>query len=451
MRTLICMTLSILIIANMCLYPSLASEERFEDSYYVWRFDVDQSGTAHVEVEFHIFAIPFRMTTWELSYSRKWEDKMMNIEAHESTGEDIKVEMKEYSETIQYSYRFRPKSAGENIEFIVEYDLEDSLVEIVDGVSYFEFWWTSGENFMHILTDVYLPAGSEVLLVSELDPQEVSGRTIPMIHFEEKTKGMSVRNGFGVGFSSVGKASTEKGDKAYNAEQYEEARSYYEEALSFYGSISGFYGKGSDEYFGELSEDFGVLILPTYMGFSSVSAYTQGLEDLRNKIALCEERAEEKIREADTLFAEGKALFEEKKYEEALAVFQEAQELYRLQGESEKEELCQQYGDMCSGFVEEQKKREEADRLFGEGVTYSEQGNCEMAVGKFEEALSLYEELGDEEKVQECVDRIQSCEDQEGEESEGGGFCLGSTFVVLCAGVLILRKKEIPAGSPTGR
>ncbi|MBU7014853.1 MAG: tetratricopeptide repeat protein, partial [Theionarchaea archaeon] len=442
MKTLIGMILGVLIIGNIWFYPLVATGERFEDSYYVWNFDIDQSGMVHVEVEFHIFAVPFRMTTWELSYDRKWGDKMTNIEAQEKTGEDIKVEMKQYSETVQYSYRFRPKSAGEDIEFTVEYDLEDGLIEIVDEVSYFEFWWTSGENFMHFLTDVYLPAGSEVLFISELEPQEVSGRTKPIVHFEGKTKGMGVRNGIGVAFSEVGKSNLEEGDGAYNAEEYVEARSYYEEALAFYEGINSFYGMGSDEYFGELSEEFDVLIQPTYMGFSSVSAYTQVLENLRDKIEMCQEKAEEKTREADTLFSEGKALFEEKKYEGALETFQKAQELYRSQGESEKAELCQQYSDMCSGFIEEQRKREEANRLLGEGIAYSEQGDCGLAVEKLEQALSLYEELGDEEKAQECTDRIQSCEGQEEEESEDGGFCLGSTFILLGLGLLMFSKKR---------
>jgi tetratricopeptide (TPR) repeat protein len=431
MKTLICIVLSLLVIGNMGHYPLVASGEKFEDSYYVWNFDINQSGTVHVEIEFHIFAVPFKMTAWELSYDRKWEDKMVNIKAYEETGEDLKVEMKKYSETIQYFYRFRPRSAGEDAVFTVEYDLEDGLVEIVEGVSYFEFWWTSGENFMYISTDVNLPSGSEVLLVSELEPQEVSGKPKPIIHFEGKTKGMGVRNGFGVAFSDVGKSSNEKGDRAFNAGRYEEALSYYEEALSFYESIGSFYGKGSNTYFEQLSGDLDVLIQPTYMGFPSVSAYTQVLEDLRDKKDVCQEKMEEETGQADTLFDEGKEFFEQNEYEKALEAFEGAQKLYQAQEQSEKVDLCQQYIDMCTEVLEESQKRSEADALFQEGVSYFEQEEYGLAKEKFEGALSLYEELDDEEKVQECRDRIASCEEQEGKSEEEGGFCLGSCFLLL--------------------
>jgi tetratricopeptide (TPR) repeat protein len=443
MKTLTYIVLSMLVIGNVGYYPLAASGEKFEDSYYAWTFDINQSGTVHVEIEVHIFAVPFRMTSWELSYDRKWEDKMVNIEAHEETGEDLKVEMKKYSETIQYFYRFRPKSAGEDAVFTVEYDLEDGLVEIVEGVSYFEFWWTSGENFMYIFTDVSLPSGSEVLLVSELEPQEVSGNQTPAIHFEGKTKGMGVRNGFGVAFSDVGKSNMNKGDKAFNAGNYKEALSYYEDALSFYESIGSFYGKGNDTYFEQLSKDFDVLIQPVYMGFSSVSAYTQVLEDLRDKKDVCQEKVEEQTRQADTLFDEGKTFFEQKEYEKALESFEKAQELYQAQEQSEKVDLCQQYIDMGTGFLEEMQKRSDADALFQEGISYFEQEEYALAKEKFEAALSLYEELDDDEKVQECRDRIASCEEQDGKSEEEGGFCLGSWFLLLLVlGMAGLNKKS---------
>jgi hypothetical protein len=92
MKTLIYIILSLLVIGNMGHYPLVASGEKFEDSYYVWKFDINQFGTVHVEVEVHIFAVPFKMTAWELSYDRKWEDKMVNIKAYEETGEDLKVD-----------------------------------------------------------------------------------------------------------------------------------------------------------------------------------------------------------------------------------------------------------------------------------------------------------------------------------------------------------------------
>ncbi|MGD2248464.1 MAG: hypothetical protein PVF58_08655 [Candidatus Methanofastidiosia archaeon] len=66
-----------------------------------------------------------------------------------------------------------------------------------------------------------------------------------------------------------------------------------------------------------------------------------------------------------------------------------------------------------------------------------EHGQYDLARTKFEVALSLFTELGDEKKVKECEEWIASCEKQKKLE-KGEGFCIGSFLIMflLFGGVL---------------
>lgn len=77
---------------------------------------------------------------------------------------------------------------------------------------------------------------------------------------------------------------------------------------------------------------------------------------------------------------------------------------------------------------EKQQLKNEAEALLGEGIACFEQQQYDLAKIKFEKALMLFTELGDEEKIEECKEWITSCEEKEKEER---GFCMGSVLIII--------------------
>jgi tetratricopeptide (TPR) repeat protein len=130
--------------------------------------------------------------------------------------------------------------------------------------------------------------------------------------------------------------------------------------------------------------------------------------------------------------------FNREDYESAKTLFAEAQIIYNSVNNSAKASECQDYIDTCAHNLEQAQLRVKAEALFNEGVNYFQQEQYEEAKTKFEEALTIFTELGDEEKIEECKEQITSCEEA------GKGFCLGTVMVSLIViwGSLILCWKK---------
>ena len=443
-RILTLAVIGILILHHLPVLAALnPSGEGFSTSFYEWRFEINSAGTVHVELEVHLIDIDISLSSWELSFESKWEEKITDIKAYESmTHEEIEIQTKIGRETIQYFFMFDKKSAGENVDFTVEFTIEDALIRIVEDIDYFEWAWSTWENFMRHSIDITLPSGSEALIVSNAVPAEFTEKKGTIIHFEEKSIDISKRLRLGVAFSGVGKSYLEKAEYAFNSSTFEEALSNYESAAAFYESLGVFYGKTKDQFLNQLAEDFDVSLTPTYLRFSSKSEYDQFMRQLREKKILCEEKiTEAKETEADALYSEAQRLFDGGDYETAQETFKKAQNMYTMIGDDEKARECQDYIDQCASLLEEEKLRKEAEEIFNKGVMYFEQQQYDIAKTTFQLALLAFTELGDEEKIEECNKWIASCEEALAPPEEGS--CLGTAVVTLMvvAGVLIFRRR----------
>ena len=151
-----------------------------------------------------------------------------------------------------------------------------------------------------------------------------------------------------------------------------------------------------------------------------------------------EERIERNMQFAEEKFEEAMAAYNNEDYKSAKALFMEAQSQYTSVNNSAKVSECQDYIDTCTHYMEQAQSRADAEALFNEGVTYFQQEQYEEAKTKFEEALALFTELGDEKKIEECKEWIASCEE------EGKGFCLGTVMISLIVmwGSVMRRKKD---------
>ncbi|MBU7016241.1 MAG: hypothetical protein HXS44_01935 [Theionarchaea archaeon] len=426
----------------------IPSMDAWGDCFYEWTFDMEAEGNIQVKVDVHLRDMDFGLSAWEMNYDRRWEEKITNMKAYESkTRKELDIELRESREILQYFFLFDSKNPGDDFDFTVEFDLKDGFVEIMEGVSYFEWSVACGENFMRHVMDVTLPSRTEALLISEAVPLDFAQKGGAVtIHFEEESKGMGIKIKMGVAFSGAGISYLKKAETAFNSQNYEEAQANYKSSITFYESLGVFYGMTSDAYLDQLEEDFNISLTPTYFQFSSKSEYDQFLKQLREKKTFCGEKIEElketsKEAEANELFSKATGFFNFGDYEKAQDAFIEAQDLYRSMGNTEKVSECQDFIDQCSQLLEKEAQEMKAEGLFSEGKSLSEQQQYGEAKSKFEEALTLYEELGDDEKSQECREWITSCE--EAQKPPEGGFCLGSLLLVfmVCAGISILTRR----------
>ena len=106
----------------------------------------------------------------------------------------------------------------------------------------------------------------------------------------------------------------------------------------------------------------------------------------------------------------------------------EAKQKFFLVGDICRANKCQDYIDRCNEIIQAH-LRLEAESLFEEGMSAFEVEDYESAQGKFEKALVIYQELGDEKRIEECEKWITLCE--EAIDSLEGGFCLGTVLILL--------------------
>jgi len=116
-RILTLAVIGILILHHLPVLAALnPSGEGFSTSFYEWRFEINSAGTVHVELEVHLIDIDISLSSWELSFESKWEEKITDINAYESmTHKEIEIQTKIGRETIQYFFMFDKKNPGENV------------------------------------------------------------------------------------------------------------------------------------------------------------------------------------------------------------------------------------------------------------------------------------------------------------------------------------------------
>lgn len=129
--------------------------------------------------------------------------------------------------------------------------------------------------------------------------------------------------------------------------------------------------------------------------------------------------------DAEDLYQEGKSLLEAGDFSAAITKLEEAQSLFQSIN-SRRSEDCASLIQECNAQTEreteqeaiealeeeQERVREWAEESFSEGMTSFDQEEYNAAKTKFEEALGLYTELGDEEKISECREQIASCEEK---------------------------------------
>ncbi|MGC1122961.1 MAG: hypothetical protein WBA22_17915 [Candidatus Methanofastidiosia archaeon] len=97
----------------------------------------------------------------------------------------------------------------------------------------------------------------------------------------------------------------------------------------------------------------------------------------------------EKGMEADILFDEALRLYQERKFEEAVSTFESARSLYEEIGYNARVTECMSQAEECQRLMS---IREEAARLFNEGQTTLEEGSSAVSTAGYEKARSLFEQ-----------------------------------------------------------
>ena len=106
-----------------------------------------------------------------------------------------------------------------------------------------------------------------------------------------------------------------------------------------------------------------------------------------------------KKRDAEDAYGIGEEYYNEGNYESALTEFEKSKLLYSELGDSGGSSEAQSMIDMCSKVLN-------AEAAYRDGMEYYNSGEYELARSKFEEAIPLYRELGNDTKAQELENKL---------------------------------------------
>jgi tetratricopeptide (TPR) repeat protein len=146
------------------------------------------------------------------------------------------------------------------------------------------------------------------------------------------------------------------------------------------------------------------------------------------------------FQEAGTAFGEGDEYFKAKNYESAKSKFSYSKSLYSQTGNAEDCEKAQSMIDICDKYIF-------AEERWKMGIQYYENAEYEEAVAIFVEAKSLYQELDDQEKIEEMerqlekTYKVQGWEDMKEKTLILFGILMTVAIVSLMI-VIFLRKPE---------
>ena len=148
-------------------------------------------------------------------------------------------------------------------------------------------------------------------------------------------------------------AAFQRGADYYNQKNYSAALADFEESKQLYSAI----------------------------GDSTMSSEAQEMIDLCNKGL-----------DADAAYRMGEEYFEREEYESALAEFEKSTSLYSAIGDNQRSQDAQSEIDLCRKLLN-------AVSAYEEGLEYYNKEKYELAISKFDEAISLYKEVSSTEEV----------------------------------------------------
>ena len=186
-----------------------------------------------------------------------------------------------------------------------------------------------------------------------------------------------------------------------------------------------------------------------------------GIAEVERFVPTCEIGAE-----ADTIFEKAEELFGKREYENAITEYGKAQALYD-------QIECEEKVEVCSKGIEESTAkislREEATALYSKGKdtlaqapSFLSTGGYEESKSLFEQARSIWEEYGDADRVAECQEKIDLCDEKISGIKKNQYMIIGAVAAAACVVVLFMwwRKpkpkaaeappepEEVPEASP---
>jgi tetratricopeptide (TPR) repeat protein len=377
---------------------------------YEWTIEPHTDGSAHIKMRAKL-----GISTDSWAFTAK-ESNIKNLKAYEAgTQTPIQVKKTKVKDRTKYTFEFRTGQQG-GFEFIVEYDELERVSEYKNAY-YFYLGWTFGFNTL-CKANFILPKGHELISTKYSQPSSVSehGGKVTVVAEQEVQENKSFE--IGVTFSDIGVQSLKEAENKYRMKDYENAKKAYQDAYDFYSQFSELYNRDIDEFLDEIK---GLIQECTSIGEQERIAHTTA--------------------EADQKFQEALESYNNEEYEEALKTFKEALKLYYQVDNSEKADECQDYINECGAYLEGEEAKEEAEQLFAQGMDYYNNQQYEEAKTAFEQALEKYKEAGDDEKVKECEEWIESCEEPE-EPEEKNGICLGSCIIFLLLAYAVLLRYD---------
>jgi tetratricopeptide (TPR) repeat protein len=401
----------VFIILWAVLFSCVAIEQSYSATVYhryEWVLEPTINGSVHI-------AWTVTLCCEEEVFSTTWGKgrPIKDVKAKDAkTGESLQATLVDEGDRLKLQIELGEKGRS-GYQVVIELDRLYSVKE-EDEAYYFDFGYSGAIE--HTIT-VILPTGHEFLYAQYLDVEKVTTAANRVSVLFEQVSHEKEQFDVGVWFSHRGIQLLEKAEIDFLNGQYSDAEKAYEDAVNFYSQISTLYNRNKDEF----------------------------LAHLHGKAAECkslaeEERIQKTTQLAEEKFTEAVAAFHGGDYESAKALFTEAQNKYNSVNDSAKVSECRDYIDTCTQYMEQAQSRAEAEALFSEGVIYFEQEQYEEAKTTFEEALIIFTELGDEEKAEECTERIASCEEA------GKGSCLGTVLISL-----IVMWGSVCAGKKTGK
>jgi tetratricopeptide (TPR) repeat protein len=401
-----------MVICMLCIFSGqLGQAESPVHTGYEWTFKPFTDGNLHIEV---MVTLGIRSSEWAFTVSKS--APVQNVTAYEAKSKKpIKVVEADEGDRTEYRLNFQ-ESKKKGFQFVIEYD-EAGSVEVKHSTAYYFYHgWSSCSETTHTAT-VILPKNHELILTNYVEPKETF-----MDHGQVAftvTQDIPAEEAFRIGvmFSAEGKRLLELAQRNFRLKDYKEARDSYQKAYDFYSKFSNLYGRDKNAFLAEIKGHIN----------ECDGIFRQGT-----------------MGEAEDRYGQAMQAFDSKEYEEALNLFASARKLYLTIEETEKADECQEYMAKCTDYQKKEELTAEAEQLLQEGIDHYEQGLYEEAETAFSQALEKFQEVGDEEKVQECQQWIESCESKKGEEkTESTGFCLGSFLIVLLQVSAILMKKNL--------
>ncbi|KYK36872.1 MAG: hypothetical protein AYK19_00845 [Theionarchaea archaeon DG-70-1] len=167
---------------------------------------------------------------------------------------------------------------------------------------------------------------------------------------------------------------------------------------------------------------------------------TEKVSEMQGMIAKCD-----KALDAETAYQKGMEYYSKKEYDNALTEFQRSKSLYDEIEDTKGSDKTQLMIDKCGGAL----KTLIAEAAYQEGMECYKHHEYDNAITKFEEAITLYEELENTEKAEELQNKLQEARDKNA--TKNRIFVIFGIFaaivVVYLTVRMFVRRSKISGGS----